>query len=437
VKISVIGCGYLGAVHAVSMADLGHDVIGIDVDAARIESLQQSIAPFHEPGFDELLKKNASRLTFTTVVSAASDASVHFVAVGTPQSVDGSADVSYVNGAIEGLVPHLSPGDLVVGKSTVPVGTTERLSALVRPTGALMMWNPEFLREGYAVEDTLSPERLVYGVPIGSDGSKAISVLDEVYAEILAKDIPRLVMNFASAELVKVAANSFLATKISFINAVAEIADVTGADVTQVADAIGYDSRIGRRFLNAGIGFGGGCLPKDIRGFVARAEELGVGEALSFLKDIDDINIRSRNRVFDVLIEELGSVRGKKIAVWGISFKPDSDDIRDSPALDIAQSLARSGATVVAADPKGWQPAQARVERVDLSSSITTTSDHRAAVRGADALVIATEWKVFRDEDPVSIGALLKRRIVVDGRNCLDADGWKNAGFRYRGIGRK
>ena len=436
-KISVIGCGYLGAVHAVSMADLGHDVIGIDVDAARIESLQQSIAPFHEPGFDELLKKNASRLTFTTVVSAASDASVHFVAVGTPQSVDGSADVSYVNGAIEGLVPHLSPGDLVVGKSTVPVGTTERLSALVRPTGALMMWNPEFLREGYAVEDTLSPERLVYGVPIGSDGSKAISVLDEVYAEILAKDIPRLVMNFASAELVKVAANSFLATKISFINAVAEIADVTGADVTQVADAIGYDSRIGRRFLNAGIGFGGGCLPKDIRGFVARAEELGVGEALSFLKDIDDINIRSRNRVFDVLVEELGSVRGKKIAVWGISFKPDSDDIRDSPALDIAQSLARSGATVVAADPKGWQPAQARVERVDLSSSITTTSDHRAAVRGADALVIATEWKVFRDEDPVSIGALLKRRIVVDGRNCLDADGWKNAGFRYRGIGRK
>ena len=436
-KISVIGCGYLGAVHAVSMADLGHDVIGIDVDAARIESLQQSIAPFHEPGFDELLKKNASRLTFTTVVSAASDASVHFVAVGTPQSVDGSADVSYVNGAIEGLVPHLSPGDLVVGKSTVPVGTTERLSALVRPTGALMMWNPEFLREGYAVEDTLSPERLVYGVPIGSDGSKAISVLDEVYAEILAKDIPRLVMNFASAELVKVAANSFLATKISFINAVAEIADVTGADVTQVADAIGYDSRIGRRFLNAGIGFGGGCLPKDIRGFVARAEELGVGEALSFLKDIDDINIRSRNRVFDVLIEELGSVRGKKIAVWGISFKPDSDDIRDSPALDIAQSLARSGATVVAADPKGWQPAQARVERVDLSSSITTTSDHRAAVRGADALVIATEWKVFLDEDPVSIGALLKRRIVVDGRNCLDADGWKNAGFRYRGIGRK
>jgi len=436
VKISVVGCGYLGAVHAASMAELGHEVIGIDIDPARIESLQQGIAPFHEPGFDALLKKNASRLTFTTDMSAAADTRVHFVAVGTPQSADGSADMTYVNGAIKGLVPHLLKGDLVVGKSTVPVGTAERLSAHVTQAGAILMWNPEFLREGFAVHDTLRPDRLVYGVPEGTVGDTATAVLDEVYADILAKETPRLVMNFATAELVKVAANSFLATKISFINAMAEIADVTGANVTQLADAIGYDTRIGRRFLNAGIGFGGGCLPKDIRGFVARAEELGVGEVLSFLKAVDDINIRRRTRVVDVLTEELGNVEGKTIAVWGISFKPDSDDIRDSPALDIAESLARAGATVVSADPEGWKPAQARVERAGLSMSLTTTSDHRAAVQGASALVVATEWKVFQDEDPEIIAGLMTQKVVVDGRNCLNSGSWKAAGFHYRGMGR-
>ncbi|MEL0256511.1 MAG: UDP-glucose/GDP-mannose dehydrogenase family protein [Pontimonas sp.] len=435
-KISVIGCGYLGAVHAASMAELGHDVVGIDVDPVRIESLQHSVAPFHEPGFDALLQKNSARLTFTTDMSAAEDATVHFVAVGTPQSADGSADMTYVNSAVEGLIPFLSEGDLVVGKSTVPVGTAERLAAEVTPTGAILMWNPEFLREGFAVEDTLSPDRLVYGVPDGEKGDRAVSILDEVYGTILAQQTPRLVMNFATAELVKVAANSFLATKISFINAMAEIADVTGANVTQLADAIGYDTRIGRRFLNAGIGFGGGCLPKDIRGFVARAEELGVGEALSFLKDVDDINLRRRAHVVEVLRDELGDLTGKTIAVWGISFKPDSDDIRDSPALDIAETLAKAGATVVSADPEGWKPAQARIERAGVSESMTTTADHLAAVTGADALVVATEWKVFQGEDPTAIGDLMAQKLVVDGRNCLDADSWKEAGFRYRGMGR-
>ncbi len=435
-KISVIGCGYLGAVHAASMAELGHDVVGIDVDPVRIESLQHSVAPFHEPSFDALLGKNSERLTFTTDMSAAEDATVHFVAVGTPQSADGSADMTYVNSAVEGLIPFLSEGDLVVGKSTVPVGTAERLTTEVTPTGAILMWNPEFLREGFAVEDTLSPDRLVYGVPDGEKGDRAVSILDEVYGTILAQQTPRLVMNFATAELVKVAANSFLATKISFINAMAEIADVTGANVTQLADAIGYDTRIGRRFLNAGIGFGGGCLPKDIRGFVARAEELGVGEALSFLKDVDDINLRRRAHVVEVLRDELGDLTGKTIAVWGISFKPDSDDIRDSPALDIAETLAREGATVVSADPEGWKPAQARIERAGESESMTTTADHLAAVTKADALVVATEWKVFQEEDPTAIGDLMAQKLVVDGRNCLDADSWKEAGFRYRGMGR-
>jgi UDPglucose 6-dehydrogenase len=436
VKISVIGCGYLGAVHAASMAELGHDVVGIDVDPVRIESLQHGVAPFHEPGFDALLQKNSARLSFTTDMSAAEDATVHFVAVGTPQSADGSADMTYVNSAVEGLIPSLSEGDLVVGKSTVPVGTAERLTTEVEPTGAILMWNPEFLREGFAVEDTLSPDRLVYGVPDGEKGDRAVAILDEVYGAILAQETPRLIMNFATAELVKVAANSFLATKISFINAMAEIADVTGANVTQLADAIGYDTRIGRRFLNAGIGFGGGCLPKDIRGFVARAEELGVGEALSFLKDVDDINLRRRAHVVEVLRDELGDLTGKTIAVWGISFKPDSDDIRDSPALDIAETLARAGATVVSADPEGWKPAQARIERAGVSESMTTTADHLAAVSKADALVVATEWKVFQEEDPTAIGDLMAQKLIVDGRNCLDADSWKEAGFRYRGMGR-
>jgi UDPglucose 6-dehydrogenase len=436
VKISVIGCGYLGAVHAASMAELGHQVLGIDVDEAKVASLQRGVAPFHEPGFDDLLVKNAQRLHFTTDMAAAADAKVHFIAVGTPQSADGSADMTYVNAAIEGLIPYLSPGDLVVGKSTVPVGTAQRLSESVVSSGAILMWNPEFLREGFAVQDTLSPDRLVYGLPAGEPGDAALAMLDTVYEPILAKDTPRLVMNFATAELVKVAANSFLATKISFINAMAEIAEVTGANVTELADAIGHDSRIGRRFLNAGIGFGGGCLPKDIRGFVARAEELGVGQSLDFLKDVDAINLRRRARVVDVVIEELGDLAGKKIAVWGLAFKPDSDDIRDSPALDIVENLARAGAHVVAADPQASGPARKRIEHAGLASSVTLTDDHHESARGVDAIVVATEWNVFSEADPTAIASLVSNKLVIDGRNTLDSKAWKAAGFTYRGMGR-
>ena len=435
-KISVIGCGYLGAVHAASMAELGHQVLGIDVDEAKVASLQRGVAPFHEPGFDDLLVKNAPRLHFTTDMSAAADATVHFIAVGTPQSADGSADMTYVNAAIEGLIPYLSPGDLVVGKSTVPVGTAQRLSESVVSSGAILMWNPEFLREGFAVQDTLSPDRLVYGLPEGESGDTALAILDSVYELILAKDTPRLVMNFATAELVKVAANSFLATKISFINAMAEIAEVTGANVTELADAIGHDSRIGRRFLNAGIGFGGGCLPKDIRGFVARAEELGVGQSLDFLRSVDAINLRRRARVVDVVIEELGALAGKKIAVWGLAFKPDSDDIRDSPALDIVENLARAGARVIAADPQASGPARKRIEHAGLASSVTLTDDHHESARGVDAIVVATEWNVFCEADPTAIAPLVSNKLVIDGRNTLDSKAWKAAGFTYRGMGR-
>ena len=435
-KISVIGCGYLGAVHAASMAELGHQVLGIDVDEAKVASLQRGVAPFHEPGFDDLLVKNAQRLYFTTDMAAAADAKVHFIAVGTPQSADGSADMTYVNAAIEGLIPYLSPGDLVVGKSTVPVGTAQRLSESVVSSGAILMWNPEFLREGFAVEDTLSPDRLVYGLPEGESGDAALAILDSVYELILAKQTPRLVMNFATAELVKVAANSFLATKISFINAMAEIAEVTGANVTELADAIGHDSRIGRRFLNAGIGFGGGCLPKDIRGFVARAEELGVGQSLDFLRSVDAINLRRRARVVDVVIEELGALAGKKIAVWGLAFKPDSDDIRDSPALDIVENLARAGAHVIAADPQASGPARKRIEHAGLASSVTLTDDHHESARGVDAIVVATEWNVFCEADPTAIAPLVSNKLVIDGRNTLDSTAWKAAGFTYRGMGR-
>lgn len=431
--LSVIGCGYLGAVHAASMAEIGHTLIGIDVDQNKVDTLNRGEAPFFEPGFTELLQKNASRLHFTTDMSEAAQASVHFIAVGTPQSDSGAADMTYVDAAVTALLPHIGPGHVVVGKSTVPVGTAERLRTMVEGAGAKLMWNPEFLREGFAVSDTLSPDRLVYGIAPGDDD--LVSVLDEVYRPIVDRGTPRLVMDFATAELVKVAANSFLATKISFINAMAEIAEVVGADVTALADAIGYDERIGRRFLNAGIGFGGGCLPKDIRGFMSRARELGVGDAVSFLDQVDAINLRRRARVVDVLSDRLGDLAGKTIALWGVAFKPDSDDIRDSPALDIAEAIARAGARVTAFDPEAMGPATRRIDSVSLADHITFAESAEAALEGADALVVATEWKEFREKNPADLKAPAAG-LVVDGRNCLDREAWKRAGWTYIGMGR-
>ncbi|KQQ03915.1 MULTISPECIES: UDP-glucose dehydrogenase family protein [unclassified Rathayibacter] len=433
-KLSVIGCGYLGAVHAAAMAELGHDVIGIDVDQAKIDALAAGTAPFFEPGLPELLSSGVAsgRLRFSTNTADAADASVHFVAVGTPQKKgENAADMTYVDAAIDGLLPFLTADSLVVGKSTVPVGTASRLAEKVVATGATLAWNPEFLREGFAVLDTISPDRLVYGVPAGEAGQAAKATLDEVYATALAADTPLVVTDYATAELVKVSANAFLATKISFINAIAEIAEVTGADVTQLADAIGYDARIGRRFLNAGIGFGGGCLPKDIRAFAARADELGVGESVAFLKEVDAINLRRRQRVVDLVSEGLGGdVSGKKIAVLGLAFKPESDDIRDSPSLDVAARLHDLGATVVATDPEAIANAQRKYP------DISYTTDVDEALAGADAVVVVTEWKQFRAIDPVAVGAAVAQRFIVDGRNCLDPAAWRAAGWEYRGLGR-
>ncbi|UOE44345.1 UDP-glucose dehydrogenase family protein [Agromyces larvae] len=431
-RISVIGCGYLGAVHAAAMAELGHVVVGVDVDEQKIARLAVGDPPFFEPGLPEILRSalGSGRLRFSSDPADAAGAEVHFLAVGTPQAAGGhAADLRFVDAAFDALLPHLAPGAVVAGKSTVPVGTAERLAdrlAEVAPH-ATLAWNPEFLREGFAVKDTVQPDRLVYGVR----SPEASDVLDRVYASAIEAGTPRIVTDFATAELVKVAANAFLATKISFINAMAEIAETVGADVTQLADAIGHDTRIGRRFLNAGVGFGGGCLPKDIRAFTARAEELGRGESVAFLKEVDAINLRRRHRVVELARELLGgSVHGRKVAVLGVTFKPDSDDVRDSPALDIAVQLKGLGADVVAVDPEGVENARARHPQLEYSTSTATALDR------ADLVVLATEWAEYRALDPAETLRSVAAARIIDGRNVLDPDAWRAAGWTYRGLGR-
>ncbi|WP_285038901.1 UDP-glucose/GDP-mannose dehydrogenase family protein [Plantibacter sp. lyk4-40-MEA-4] len=434
-KLSVIGCGYLGAVHAAAMTSIGHEVVGIDVDPAKIEALAAGRSPIFEPGLPELLLAGveSGRLRFSTDMADAAGATMHFVAVGTPQKAgSNAADLRYVDAAVTALLPHLSAGDVVVGKSTVPVGTAARLAELVAPTGAVLAWNPEFLREGFAVQDTIAPDRLVYGLPPApEDAAVARAAFDEVYAQALSTGTPLVATGYSTAELVKVAANAFLATKISFINAMAEIAEVTDADVTELADAIGYDARIGRRFLNAGVGFGGGCLPKDIRAFTARAEELGRGESVAFLKEVDAINLRRRQRVIDLVVEELGgSAYQKRVAVLGLAFKPDSDDVRDSPALDVAVGLNGLGAKVLAFDPEAVPNARR------LHPQLTFADSAEEAVTDADIVVVVTEWKAFRALDPSAVAELTAGKTIVDGRNCLDVDAWRGAGWRYVGLGR-
>lgn len=432
-RISVIGCGYLGAVHAASMAELGHEVVGVDVDAAKIAALQAGQPPFFEPGLEPVLRAGLAngRLAFTTDMAAVADARVHFLAVGTPQGPTGAADLRYVDAAVDALVPHLGEGALVVGKSTVPVGTAQRLADVIAPSGATLAWNPEFLREGFAVQDTVAPDRLVYGVPDGAAGARAVDTLDAVFAAALTAGTPRLIVDYATAELVKVSANAFLATKISFINAMAEIAEATGADVTALADAIGLDARIGRRFLNAGLGFGGGCLPKDIRAFQARTKELGLEHTLDFLADVDAVNLRRRAHVVDLAAEMLGGdVAGRRIAVLGLAFKPNSDDVRDSPALEIARRLQEAGADVHAYDP------EAVVTSRRIAPALTYAASTAEAVGGADLVLVLTEWQQFRDLDPVAVRAAMRAARVVDGRNCLDRAAWQEAGFEYRGMGR-
>jgi UDPglucose 6-dehydrogenase len=435
-RITVLGTGYLGTAHAACLAEMGFEVLGVDVSSARIDALARGELPFYEPGLEPLLRSGlkSGRLSFTTSYEeAAAFADVHFVCVGTPQREESyGADLSQVYGCIDALGPLLDRPCLVIGKSTVPVGTAEilaqRLSRL-SPAGrdCELAWNPEFLREGHAVQDTMRPDRIVAGVT----SARAEAVLREVYAQPLAAGARFLVTDLPTAEIVKVAANAFLATKISFINAMAEVCEAAHADVTKLSEALGLDPRIGSAALRPGLGFGGGCLPKDIRAFMARAEELGVDQALSFLREVDAINMRRRARMVD-LARELagGSLDGQTIGVLGVAFKPESDDIRDSPALDVAATIHGLGAAVTVYDPAAL--VHARRTHPELSYAGSALD----AVTGADVTLLLTEWQEFCDADPEDLGKVVTRRNIVDGRNALDADRWREAGWTYRALGR-
>lgn len=438
-RMNVIGTGYLGATHAACMAELGHEVLGVDVDESKIEVLKSSRVPFYEPGLPEVLERNikAGRLSFTTdYAEAAAFANVHFIGVGTPQQRGSyAADTRYVEAVIDDLVPQLEGDHLFLGKSTVPVGTAAALQRRADILAAKhgnkakieIAWNPEFLREGYAVEDTIEPDRIVLGV---RGGTNAEDITRAIYATPLENNTPFIVTDLQTAELVKVSANAFLATKISFINAVSEVCENVGADVTQLADAIGYDDRIGRKFLGAGLGFGGGCLPKDIRAFMARAGEVGADQALTFLREVDAINMRRRQRVIDIAREELGSVIGRKITVLGAAFKPNSDDVRDSPALAVAGQLSLAGASVRVYDPQGLENARKVFPTLDYATSL------QDALSGAELVILATEWQEFKEMDPRWAAEFVDKRLLIDGRNVLNLHVWKQSGWNIRALGR-
>ena len=443
-KMTVIGTGYLGATHAACMAELGHEVLGVDVDESKISALAAGRVPFYEPGLPEILSRgiDSGRLNFTTSYEeAANFAHVHFLGVGTPQTHGSyAADLRYVHAVIDTLVPLLRGEHIIFGKSTVPVGTAADLQKRVDSlaydgpdgdggTHVEIVWNPEFLREGFAVKDTLSPDRIVLGT--ATPDSPAIDVAREIYARPLAEGTPLVLTNLPTAELVKVSANSFLATKISFINAVSEICELTGADVTKLAEAIGYDDRIGKKFLRAGLGFGGGCLPKDIRAFMARAGELGADQALTFLREVDAINMRRRDRVVDLAKEAFnGSLLGHRVTVLGCAFKPNSDDVRDSPALAVAGSLSLAGAAVTVYDPEGMDNAKKVFPTLDYAAD---TDD---ALREAELVILATEWKQFKELDPQQAGQLVDNKHIIDGRNVLPVADWQQAGWKVEALGR-
>lgn len=434
------------------MAEMGHDVLGVDVDPEKIQALSEGRVPFFEPGLPEILTRNieAGRLRFTTdYAEAAEFADVHFIGVGTPQRKGSyAADTTYVNAVIETLAPLVSGNHTIFGKSTVPVGTAHELqqkadeitAASTNSARITIAWNPEFLREGHAVKDTLHPDRIVLG--LGGDSSnsddraeqqRVEDIAREIYAPALAEGTPFLVMDLPTAELVKVSANAFLATKISFINAVSELCEIVGADVTALADAIGMDDRIGRKFLGAGLGFGGGCLPKDIRAFMARAGELGADQALTFLREVDAINMRRREKTVELARETLGgSLIGRNVTVLGAAFKPNSDDVRDSPALSVAGSLSLSGANVTVYDPQGMENA------AKTFPTLTYAPNVEEALEGAEIVIVATEWKQFQELDPVAARKLVagENPAVLDGRNCLPRKEWEAAGWNFLALGR-
>ncbi|AFR10634.1 MULTISPECIES: UDP-glucose dehydrogenase family protein [Nocardiopsis] len=436
-RVTVIGTGYLGATTAACLAEMGFEVLGLDVDEAKIETLRSGRVPFYEPGLDELLTSGleAGRLRFTTSFAEAAEfADLHLICVGTPQRDEsGAADLKYVNAAVESLAPHLTRPAVVVGRSTVPVGTAAtlaaRLSALA-PVGeeAELGWSPEFLREGFGVEDTLRPNRIV----IGTDSPRVEKAVRALWQRQVDAGTPFLVTDLQTAELVKVSANAFLATKISFINAMAEVSEVAGADVIQLAEALSYDDRIGGKFLGPGLGFGGGCLPKDIRAFMARADELGVEPALSFLREVDAINQRRRARTIDIARQLIGgNFAGRTVTVLGAAFKPNSDDIRDSPALDVASTIASLGARVTVYDPQALERAREAHPELNYADSMLE------AARDADVVLLLTEWTEFREANPEELAEVVAQKRIVDGRNALDPTYWRASGWTYRALGRQ
>ena len=431
-RVGVIGLGYLGVTHAVAMASMGHEVVGIEASPDRLAQLKAGRLPFYEPGLAEAMAEVVSKglLSFEASVDAATDCEIYFLCVGTPQtSGSNTADTSFVFAAGEALAKVMSSSDVVVGKSTVPVGTAAGLQKKMSEIAGFdvkLAWNPEFLREGTALEDSLKPDRIV----IGAWHKESVGALRTCYQQMIAAGTPVIETDVATAELVKVAANAFLATKVSFINAMAEVAEASGADAVSLAEAIGYDDRIGKKFLRTGVGFGGGCLPKDIRGFMARAQELGVGSAVSFLADVDAINLRRRQRVVDIAEQELGSLSGKKILVLGLSFKPDSDDMRDSPALDIALRLAAGGAQVTVHDPVALEALG------DGHPELVRANDLDAAFEAKELVVLATEWQQYRELDPAAAQKKVANKTIIDGRNVLDVPDWQAAGWKVIDLGR-
>jgi UDPglucose 6-dehydrogenase len=421
------------------MAELGHEVVGVDIDPAKVAKLSGGELPFYEPGLPKMLRDNlaAGRLRFTTDYELAADfADVHFLGVGTPQKKgEYGADLRHVHAVIDALVPRLKRPAVIVGKSTVPVGTAAELASratALAPCGVdvEVAWNPEFLREGFAVHDTLNPDRIVLGVQ--PDSLRAEAAVRQLYAPLIDAGVPFLCTDLQTAELVKVSANAFLATKISFINAISEVCEAADADVSVLADALGYDARIGRRFLNAGLGFGGGCLPKDIRAFMARAGELGASQALTFLREVDSINMRRRTKMVEIATRACGgSLLGANIAVLGAAFKPESDDVRDSPALNVAGLLQLNGATVNVYDPKAIENSRRIFPTLNYSTSV------EEACERADAVLVLTEWKEFVDLDPEALADTVRAKVVVDGRNCLDVRRWTDAGWRLHALGRR
>lgn len=435
-RIVVVGTGYLGATHAAYLAELGFEVLGVDADPMKVAALGQGKVPFFEPGLEELVERHvgAGNLRFTTSYEQAGRfGDVFFLCLGTPQRIDGDgADLSQLVAAVDALAPHLAGPCLLVGKSTVPVGTADRLAErLTRrvPTasGVDIAWNPEFLREGKAVSDSMAPDRLVFGVT----SERGEKILREIYARPLSEGVPVVVTDLRTAELAKTAANAFLATKLSFANALADLCERVSADVLPLVEAISRDSRIGSAYLHPGIGFGGGCLGKDLRAFVERARELGVADAVSFLPEIDRINERCRTRLVDVVRQECGgTVHGRTVAALGAAFKPGTDDVRDSAALAIAGALHEEGAKVTVYDPQAQRKAGHSRPELDYADDVA------GAVQGADVVLHLTDWPEFAELEPESLADFVAHKRIVDGRNSLDPQRWRESGWSYRAPGR-